>query len=82
MVDGQFHTNNIEGFWSGFKRTVVGTYHYMSPKHLQRCMHESSCRYNTRRDDSYDRFSSALELVANGRLRYVDLVKKAPTRNA
>ena len=33
-VRGQAHTNGIESMWSMLKRGYVGTYHYMSSKHL------------------------------------------------
>ena len=33
-TDSQFHTNNIEIFWSTFKRGIIGIYQYVSPKHL------------------------------------------------
>ncbi len=32
--DGMAYTNSVEGFFSTFKRTVFGTYHQISPKHL------------------------------------------------
>ena len=35
-VRGQAHTNGIESFWSRLKRAHDGTFHKMSPKHLQR----------------------------------------------
>ena len=35
-VRGMIHTNNIEGFWSWLKRTILGTFHWVSSKHLQR----------------------------------------------
>lgn len=34
-VRGEVHTNTIEGFWSQFKRSLKGTYHCVSPRHLQ-----------------------------------------------
>ena len=35
-VNGKAHTNGIESFWAMLKRGYYGTYHHMSPKHLQR----------------------------------------------
>jgi len=45
---GVAHTNTIEGFWSQFKRSVSGTYHSVSSKHLQSYVNEFSFRYNHR----------------------------------
>lgn len=47
-VRGNSHTNTIEGFWSQFKRSVHGTFHCVSPKHLQTYLDEFSFRYNHR----------------------------------
>lgn len=47
-VDGRIHTNTIEEFWSLLKRSIIGIYHYVSPKHLQNYVDESTFRYNTR----------------------------------
>ncbi|MDE0267877.1 MAG: IS1595 family transposase [Acidimicrobiaceae bacterium] len=44
---GVVHTNSIESFWSLLKRAYVGTYHYLSPKHLQRYVDEFAARENT-----------------------------------
>lgn len=33
---GIAHTNSVEGVFSVFKRTIFGTYHQVSPKHLNR----------------------------------------------
>jgi transposase len=45
---GNVHTNTIEGFWGQFKRSVRGTYHYVSKKHLQSYLDEFAFRYNLR----------------------------------
>ncbi len=42
------HTNTIEGFWGQFKRSVRGTYTFVSAQHLQAYLNEFSYRYNTR----------------------------------
>lgn len=48
-VRGRVHTNTIEGFWSQMKRSINGTYHHVSPKHLQLYVDEFSFRYNHRK---------------------------------
>lgn len=45
------HTNSIEGFWSQLKRSIDGTYHHVTPKHLQEYADEYSFRYNHRHDE-------------------------------
>jgi transposase len=48
-VRNKVHTNTIEGFWSQLKRSLDGTYHSVSPKHLQHYLDEFSFRYNLRK---------------------------------
>jgi len=72
VVDGKFHTQNIENFWSHFKRGLIGIYHYMSEKHLQRYCEEFSYRYNTRKISDAERFDTILTHT-KGRLKYKDL---------
>jgi hypothetical protein len=45
-VVGAVHTNTIEGFWSIFKRSVVGTFHKMSAKYMPLYVAEFQFRYN------------------------------------
>lgn len=47
-VRGDVHTNTIEGFWSQFKRSVDGTHHHVSRRHLQSYLNEFVYRYNRR----------------------------------
>ena len=49
-VVGDVHTNSIEGVWSLFKRSLVGAFHKMSVKHLDRYLEELEWRYNNRRN--------------------------------
>ena len=48
-VKGMCHTNSIEGFWSQLKRSINGTFHSVSRKHLQKYVNEFSYRYNWRK---------------------------------
>lgn len=50
-VRGNAHTNTIEGFWSQLKRSLHGTYHSVSPKHLQAYVDEFAYRYNHRQSE-------------------------------
>ena len=75
-VVGEVHTNGIEGVWSLFKRSIVGTFHKMSRKHLDRYLEELEWRFNNR--DNPHIFRDALKRIVNtGRLTYSDLVKVA-----
>ncbi len=57
-VVGAVHTNTIEGFWSIFKRGVVGTFHKMSTKYLPLYVAEFQFRYNNRNNP--DMFDTAI----------------------
>jgi transposase-like protein len=51
-VDGMIHTNTVESAFSLLKRGIVGNFHKVSIKHLQRYLNEFSYRFNRRADDS------------------------------
>lgn len=44
-----FHTNNVEGLWSHFKRGIYGVYRNVSKKYLQAYMDEYIWRFNNRK---------------------------------
>ena len=50
-VVGAVHTNTIEGFWSIFKRGVVGTFHKVSAKYMPLYVAEFQFRYNNRMNE-------------------------------
>jgi transposase-like protein len=62
-VQGDIHTNTIEGFWSLVKRGIGGTHHAVSAKFLQSYLDEYSFRYN-RRDIPRPMFKQILERVS------------------
>jgi transposase-like protein len=45
---GDVHTNTLEGYFSIFKRGLVGIYQHMDKKHLHRYLSEFDFRMNTR----------------------------------
>ena len=51
VKDGNIHTNTIESVWSVLKRSIVGTYHSVSVKHLQKYVDETTFRLNEGRCD-------------------------------
>jgi len=51
VTAGDIHTNSVEGFWSQLKRSIDGTYHHVTPEHLQEYADEYSFRYNHRKHE-------------------------------
>jgi transposase-like protein len=64
-VEGDVHTNTIEGFWSLVKRGLDGVYHSVSAKHLDGYLNEYAWRYN-HRNDGRAQFESLIERAASG----------------
>jgi transposase-like protein len=58
-VVGAVHTNTIEGFWSIFKRGIMGSFHKVSTKYMPLYVAEFQFRYNHRRNA--DIFGTAIE---------------------
>src|SRR4029434_4307255 len=49
-VRGDVHTNGIEGAFGLFKRSLVGSFHKVSTKHLDRYLDEFEFKYNNRKN--------------------------------
>lgn len=72
---GDVHTNTLEGFFSIFKRGLVGTYQHMDKKHLDRYLAEFDFRQNTRSKlgiDDVQRTGFAVQGAKGKRLMYRD----------
>ena len=74
VKDEVYHTNTIEGAFSLFDRMYVGTYHYISNKHLQAYANECAYRYNTRKAAQPQRFEDTVLRSSGVRLKYNDLI--------
>jgi transposase-like protein len=74
-VRGDVHTNSAEGVFSLFKRSLVGAYHQVSVKHLDRYLDEFSFRFDNR-DNPYLFRDTLLRLVNSENLEYKELTKE------
>ena len=75
-VKGRVHTNSIESFWSILKRGYYGIYHYMSPKHLKRYIHEFAFRYNSLKGGVLNFIDETIGMMIGMKLEYCELIRK------
>ena len=45
-VRGDVHTNSVESVWTALKRSIYGTWHHVTPKHLERHCNRTTFRLN------------------------------------
>lgn len=72
-VIGDVHTNSIEGVWSLFKRSIIGAFHKMSAKHMDRYLAELEWRFNNRKNPHIFRDTMS-RIVRTPHLTYRKLV--------
>ena len=75
-VNEQAHVNGVESFWSMLKRGYHGTYHHVSPKHLQRYVDEFAGRHNVREEDTADQMRMLVAGLVGRRLMYRELISR------
>ena len=73
-VSDMAHTNGIESFWSLLKRAHQGTFHKLSPKHLQRYVTEFAGKHNVREADTQAQMIALAVGLIGKRLMYRDLI--------
>lgn len=73
-VSGNVHTNGIEGFWAGLRRSIYGCYHQVSRKHTHRYANESAGRYNNRNLTSLEKVEAMIKASVGKRLPYRELI--------
>lgn len=69
-----YSSNNIEGFWSHLKRMIIGVFHKISPKYLQRYCDELTFRFNNRGIKESERMQLMMSRT-NSRLTYKKLLQ-------
>lgn len=74
-VREQAHTNGVESFWSTLKRAHKGTFHKMSPKHLDRYVQEFAGKHNIRGQDTLEQMGHIVREMNGKGLSYADLKK-------
>jgi len=72
-VRGKVHTNTIENVWSLLKRSIVGSYHKVSKKHLDAYLDELEWRFNNR-DNNYLFRDTLIKLLGSKNLEYQQLI--------
>ncbi|MDE0004800.1 MAG: IS1595 family transposase [Rhodospirillaceae bacterium] len=76
-VRGEVHINSIESVWAVLKRSIHGTWHHVSPKHLRRYVNEATFRLNEGNCeiDTLDRMRLFAEGMHGKRLSYDKLIE-------
>jgi transposase-like protein len=75
-VCGDVHTNGIENAWSLFKRSVIGSYHKISNKHLDAYLDEFEWRFNGR-ENPYLFRDTLIRLLSSPKMEFKELIKKS-----
>ena len=73
-VRGMAHTNGIESFWSMLKRAHMGTFHKLSPKHLDRYVQEFAGKNNIRDSGTLTQMRTIVARLVGRNLLYRNLI--------
>lgn len=74
---GAAHVNTAEGYFSQLKRSIDGTHHHVSKRHLPRYLAEFDLRYNARKINDGERMVQVLRQSAGKRLTYREPTRKS-----
>jgi transposase-like protein len=75
-VRGDAHTNNIENAWSLFKRSIVGSFHQISAKHVEAYLDEFEWRFNGR-NNAYLFRDTLIRLLNAPKMEFKELITKS-----
>ena len=73
-VKDMAHTNGVESFWATLKRAHKGTFHKLSPKHLDRYIQEFAAKHNMRDSGTLTQMRSTVARLVGRNLLYRDLI--------
>jgi transposase-like protein len=73
-VRADVHTNTVESVWSILKRSIVGTYHQLSAKHLESYLDAIAFRFNNRHNPYLFR-DTLLAMLDAETLTYAELIQ-------
>ena len=73
-VRDQIHINGMESFWSMLKRAHMGTFHKLSPKHLDRYVQEFAGKHNMRNSGTLTQMRTTAARLVGRTLLYRNLV--------
>ena len=68
--------NGVESFWALLKRGYIGTFHYMSWKHLHRYCDEFAYRHNVGKGNGFETIGAVLRCMVGKRVTYQQLIQK------
>ena len=72
---GNVYTNGVENAWSLFKRSIVGSYHQISEKHVDSYLQEFEWRFNGRKNP-YLFEDTMIKLLNSPKMEYKELIEK------
>ena len=73
-VRGKISINGMESFWSMLKRAHMGTFHKLSPKHLNRYVQEFAGKHNIRDSGTLAQMRDTVAALVGQNLLYRDLI--------
>lgn len=72
----EIHTNSVENAWSLFKRSIVGSFHQISRKHMDAYLDECEWRFNNR-ENSFLFRDTLVRLLSAPKMEYRTLIEKS-----
>lgn len=74
--NNEITVNQVENYWSHFKRMFHGTHHWLSRKHMDKYLAAESFRYNERGLSEWERLAFAVGKAGETCVTWADLTKE------